>query len=107
LRSNAAGRPRRAKWSTGDGGWTALHVTQNSEAGSTGPRHDQHAASAAAGAAAGSGPEGRGVWLVRGFWNPLALLIFIGPAIMALGGLVSLTDRRLRLAAGRQREVRP
>ena len=54
-----------------------------------------------------SGPEGRGVWLVRGFWNPLALLIFIGPAIMALGGLVSLTDRRLRLAAGRRREIRP
>jgi len=53
------------------------------------------------------GPEGRGVWLVRGFWNPLALLIFIGPAIMALGGLVSLTDRRLRLAAGRRREIRP
>jgi len=53
------------------------------------------------------GPEGRGVWLVRGFWNPLALLIFIGPAIMALGGLVSLTDRRLRLAAGRRREIQP
>jgi cytochrome c-type biogenesis protein CcmF len=53
------------------------------------------------------GPEGRGVWLVRGFWNPLALLIFIGPAIMALGGLVSLTDRRLRLAAGRRREFQP
>ena len=53
------------------------------------------------------GPEGGGVWLVRGFWNPLALLIFIGPGIMALGGLVSLTDRRLRLAAGRRREIRP
>ena len=48
-------------------------------------------------------PGGGDVWLVRGFWNPLALLIFVGPVIMALGGLVSLTDRRLRLAAGRRR----
>ncbi|WP_332772499.1 heme lyase CcmF/NrfE family subunit [Phenylobacterium sp.] len=40
------------------------------------------------------------VWLVRAYWNPWALLIFIGPAIMALGGLVSLSDRRLRMAVG-------
>jgi cytochrome c-type biogenesis protein CcmF len=51
---------------------------------------------------------GAPVWLVRGYWNPLALLIFLGPAVMALGGAVSLSDRRLRLAPGaRAREVAP
>ena len=44
------------------------------------------------------------VWLIRGYWNPWATLIFVGPAIMALGGLVSLSDRRLRLGVGRRRE---
>jgi len=49
---------------------------------------------------------GEPVWLVRGYWNPWALLIFIGPGIMALGGVVSLSDRRLRLAtAGRKAEA--
>jgi len=48
-----------------------------------------------------AGPEGP-VWLVRAYWNPWALLIFIGPAIMALGGVVSLSDRRLRMAVGRR-----
>ncbi|MBP8247317.1 MAG: heme lyase CcmF/NrfE family subunit [Phenylobacterium sp.] len=42
------------------------------------------------------------VWLVRAYWNPWALLIFLGPGIMALGGLISLSDRRLRLAVGRR-----
>ncbi|MFM8754346.1 MAG: heme lyase CcmF/NrfE family subunit, partial [Phenylobacterium sp.] len=53
------------------------------------------------------GPGGAPVWLVRGYWNPLAVLIFAGPAVMALGGFISLTDRRLRLAPGRRRDVRP
>ncbi len=43
-------------------------------------------------------------WLVRAYWNPWASLIFLGPVIMALGGLVSLSDRRLRLGVGRRRE---
>ncbi len=38
-------------------------------------------------------------WLVTLHWNPFARLIFVGPLIMALGGLVSLADRRLRVAA--------
>ncbi|MDO8378834.1 heme lyase CcmF/NrfE family subunit [Phenylobacterium sp.] len=42
------------------------------------------------------------VWLVRAYWNPWALLIFLGPGVMALGGLISLSDRRLRLAVGRR-----
>jgi cytochrome c-type biogenesis protein CcmF len=44
-------------------------------------------------------------WLVRAYWNPWASLIFIGPVIMALGGAVSLSDRRLRLGVGRRRET--
>jgi cytochrome c-type biogenesis protein CcmF len=48
----------------------------------------------------GAGPP---VWLVRAYWNPWALLIFGGPMIMALGGLVSLSDRRLRLGVERRR----
>lgn len=43
-------------------------------------------------------------WLVRAYWNPWASLIFLGPVIMALGGLISLSDRRLRLGVGRRRE---
>ncbi|MDP3803167.1 heme lyase CcmF/NrfE family subunit [Brevundimonas sp.] len=43
---------------------------------------------------------GAPAWNVRVWWNPWARLIFLGPAIMALGGLVSLLDRRLRLGAG-------
>jgi cytochrome c-type biogenesis protein CcmF len=50
-------------------------------------------------------PEGP-VWLVRAYWNPWALLIFIGPAIMALGGVISLTDRRLRLGVGARAEAK-
>ena len=45
-------------------------------------------------------------WLVRAYWNPWARLIFGGPLLMALGGLISLSDRRLRIAAG-ARAVRP
>jgi cytochrome c-type biogenesis protein CcmF len=49
---------------------------------------------------AGGGP----VWLIRAYWNPLAGLIFLGPVIMALGGLISLSDRRLRIGVPRRRE---
>ncbi|MDE2487500.1 MAG: heme lyase CcmF/NrfE family subunit [Alphaproteobacteria bacterium] len=44
------------------------------------------------------------VWLVRAYWNPWAVLIFGGPAIMALAGVISLSDRRLRLGVARRRE---
>ena len=43
---------------------------------------------------------GRGAepaWLVRAYVNPWVRLLFLGPAMMALGGLVSLSDRRLRV----------
>jgi cytochrome c-type biogenesis protein CcmF len=45
-----------------------------------------------------------GTYLVRAYWNPWASLIFIGPVIMGLGGLISLSDRRLRLGVGRRKE---
>lgn len=45
-----------------------------------------------------------GTYLVRAYWNPWASLIFLGPAIMAVGGLISLSDRRLRLGVGRRKE---
>jgi cytochrome c-type biogenesis protein CcmF len=44
------------------------------------------------------------VWLIRAYWNPWASLLFAGPVIMALGGLMSLSDRRLRLGVARVRE---
>jgi cytochrome c-type biogenesis protein CcmF len=52
------------------------------------------------------GVGGRPSWLVRAYHNPWARLIFLGPAIMALGGLCSLADRRLRLAAPRRRAAK-
>ncbi len=50
-------------------------------------------------------PDAGSAWLVRSFWNRLVRLIFIGPFLMALGGVVSLSDRRLRIAAGRPSAV--
>ena len=48
---------------------------------------------------------GTPVWLIRAYWNPWATLIFLGPVLMALGGLTSLSDRKMRLGvAQRQRE---
>ena len=51
----------------------------------------------------GPTPSGGAGWSVRVWWNPWARLIFLGPAIMALGGMLSLMDRRLRLGAGARR----
>jgi cytochrome c-type biogenesis protein CcmF len=43
--------------------------------------------------------NGRTAWTVRLYSNPLIIFIFGGALMMALGGLVSLTDRRLRVGA--------
>jgi cytochrome c-type biogenesis protein CcmF len=43
--------------------------------------------------------SGRMAWTVRLYWNPLVMGIFGGAALMALGGLISLSDRRLRVGA--------
>ena len=42
-----------------------------------------------------------GTVTVRVYWKPLVTLIWLGPVIMSLGGLISLTDRRLRVGAPR------
>ncbi len=49
-----------------------------------------------------AGADGRTQWVVRAYINPWARLIFFGPLIMALGGLISLADRRLRFALPRR-----
>ncbi|CAL4868844.1 Cytochrome c-type biogenesis protein CcmF [Asticcacaulis sp. MM231] len=47
---------------------------------------------------AADGPNaGKASWQVRFFYNPWVRLIFLGPLLMALGGVFSLCDRRLRL----------
>jgi cytochrome c-type biogenesis protein CcmF len=40
-------------------------------------------------------PDGN--WILRVYWNPLVPWVWIGAVIMALGGLLSLSDRRLRI----------
>ena len=42
--------------------------------------------------------SGAAVFLIRAYWNPWVRLVFAGPLLMALGGLLSLSDRRLRFA---------
>jgi cytochrome c-type biogenesis protein CcmF len=41
-------------------------------------------------------------WVVRMYFNPLVRLIWIGCIVMALGGVFSLSDRRLRIGAPRR-----
>ncbi len=45
-------------------------------------------------------PQEGGGWAVRTFIKPYANWIWAGAIIMALGGVLSLTDRRFRVAAG-------
>lgn len=44
-------------------------------------------------------PNDAGQWVARVYYHPLVLLIWFGPALMALGGALSLADRRLRIGA--------
>jgi cytochrome c-type biogenesis protein CcmF len=41
-------------------------------------------------------------WVVRLYYNPLAPWIWLGAAMCAFGGFVSLSDRRLRIGAPRR-----
>jgi cytochrome c-type biogenesis protein CcmF len=43
--------------------------------------------------------SGDGTIAVRIYHKPLVLLIWFGPVLMAFGGLLSLSDRRLRVGA--------
>ena len=51
-------------------------------------------------------PNGATAHLIRAYWNPWARLIWLGPFLMALGGLISLSDRRLRFALPRAATAR-
>jgi cytochrome c-type biogenesis protein CcmF len=51
-------------------------------------------------------PQPDGGWILRIYNNPLVPFIWFGAIIMALGGLLSLSDRRLRIGAPLKR-VRP
>jgi cytochrome c-type biogenesis protein CcmF len=42
-------------------------------------------------------PDGQGGWVLRAYYNPLVPWIWFGAILAALGGLVSLSDRRLHL----------
>jgi cytochrome c-type biogenesis protein CcmF len=44
-------------------------------------------------------PDGNGGWTVRVYHHPLVAFIWYGAVVMAFGGLLSLTDRRLRVGA--------
>ncbi|MFN3353895.1 MAG: heme lyase CcmF/NrfE family subunit [Brevundimonas sp.] len=54
-----------------------------------------------------AGEDGRQAWSLRVHHNPWARLIFLGAAIMTLGGLVSLLDRRLRTTPLQSRKAAP
>ncbi|TWI38121.1 heme lyase CcmF/NrfE family subunit [Paracoccus sulfuroxidans] len=53
----------------------------------------------------GDAQQGGG-WAVRSYIKPFALWIWLGSGLMALGGVISLTDRRYRVAAGAARKSR-
>ena len=53
------------------------------------------------------GPAGQGRWVVRVYYHPFVLLIWLGPTAMSLGGLLSLSDRRVRVGAPRARPATP
>ncbi|MDO5705638.1 MAG: heme lyase CcmF/NrfE family subunit [Paracoccus sp. (in: a-proteobacteria)] len=47
-----------------------------------------------------------GGWAIRSYIKPFANWIWAGSALMALGGLISLSDRRYRVAAGARRQTK-
>jgi cytochrome c-type biogenesis protein CcmF len=49
----------------------------------------------------------RNEWTVRAYYHPLAPWIWFGPLVMALGGFLSLSDRRFRIGAPRRSPVAP
>src|SRR5215472_7937523 len=51
-------------------------------------------------------PDGKGAYTLRLYYNPLVPLIWLGAALMAFGGLVSLSDRRHRVGAPSRRARR-
>jgi len=52
-------------------------------------------------------PQEGGGWAVRTFLKPLANWIWAGCIVMGIGGVVSLSDRRYRVAAGARKAAAP
>ena len=50
-------------------------------------------------------PQTDGGWAVRSYIKPFANWIWTGAILMALGGALSLSDRRLRVAVGARRHA--
>ena len=48
-------------------------------------------------------PQDNGGWAVRSYIEPFANWLWAGCLLMAIGGMLSLTDRRYRVAAGARR----
>ena len=70
------------------------------------PGRHRHACTSARSIRRSATPTTRGAVAARLYWKPLVTLIWLGAAAMALGGALSLADRRLRFGA-RRRRVRP
>jgi cytochrome c-type biogenesis protein CcmF len=49
-------------------------------------------------------PDGKGAYATRLYWKPLISWIWGGAIIMVIGGLVSLSDRRLRVGAPKRKK---
>lgn len=47
-------------------------------------------------------PDGKGSWAVRFYYHPFMPWVWMGALLMALGGFVSLSDRRLRIGAAQR-----
>ena len=52
-------------------------------------------------------PDGNGGWATRIYYNPLVPWIWLGALVMALGGAVSLSDRRHRVGAPKRSQSTP
>jgi cytochrome c-type biogenesis protein CcmF len=49
--------------------------------------------------------DSNGTWTVRLYYHPMAPFLWIGGFIMAMGGFISLTDRRFRVGVGQRAKV--
>jgi cytochrome c-type biogenesis protein CcmF len=49
--------------------------------------------------------DGNGGWILRAYYNPLVPWVWFGAVLAALGGMVSLSDRRSRLRAAAARAL--
>jgi cytochrome c-type biogenesis protein CcmF len=50
--------------------------------------------------------DAKGAWTLRILYEPLVNFIWLGSALLVVGGLVSLSDRRLRVGAPKTRKLR-